>query len=237
MNNEIKQILAYQDVDLNYYKQEKEYKKNPEIIKYVQAMKKGQAWKELKASFDKNAELLLERFEKVTKQKNALLEEKTQLDKAVEDCQDLVGVEYIEKQIKALIKSLDEIKKTLEDLSKDMVQVNNDYITNYKEVAKAKEVVTALKEFYEKTTKEIKQKKEEVSNQLEKLASGISVEFLEKYKAKRADKDVKMPLVRGCDGKFCSHCFQELSMVEKGKISSDSLLECENCHKFIYLQD
>jgi len=234
MDKNIQSLLNYQKVDEELFKAERDFSKNADNVTYVKAVKKVQAMADTLAEYEKKAQHLLKKYSDLIAQKDSYVEEKIQLDKTIEDTKDLVAVEYIKGQIGILSSKLDALKTSIEELEKDMQAINAEYLSYAKEIKEAKEFGKSYKETFNKLSKDLKQKREEVAEELKKLEAGISAEFLERYKSKRADKKVVLPLVRGCDGKHCSHCFQEISMSEQGKLKKGELIECENCHKFIY---
>lgn len=234
MNQEIKNILSYQEIDMELFTAERTYMQNPDIIKFVKARKKGDTIQETLTSFETKAQGLLDRFHALSQEKDSLTEEKAQIEKTVEACEDQVGAEYLKTQTNLLIAKIEKLKTSMEELSQEMNTVCTEYMVYAKEIKEAKAIVGDLKETYITLTDELKKKKEEVSAKLAQLESGVPADFLEKYKTRRKDKKMTLPFVKDCEGEFCSHCHQELSGLQKGKLGPDGLVECDNCHKFLY---
>ena len=234
MNQEIKNILNYQEIDMQLFTAERAYMQNPDIIKFVKARKKGESIQETLTAFETKAQGLLDRLHALTAEKDSLTEEKAQLEKTVEDCEDRVGAEYLKTQTNLLIAKIEKLRASMEELSQEMNTVCSEYMAYAKEIKEAKTVVGELKDVYKALTDELKKKKEEVSAELAKIEGGLPSDFLEKYKTRRKDKKMTLPFVKECEGEFCSHCHQELSGLQKGQLGPNGLVECDNCHKFLY---
>ncbi len=234
MNQEIKNVLTYQETDMELFTAERAYMQNPDIIKFVKARKKGEGMQETLTAFENKAQGLLDRFHALSAEKSSLIEEKTQIEKTVETCEDQVGAEYLKTQTNLLIAKIEKLKTSMEELSQEMNTVCAEYMAYAKEIKEAKTVVGELKEVYKTLTEELKKKKEEVSAKLAQLESGVPADILDKYKTRRKDKKMTLPFVKECEGEFCSHCHQELSGLQKGQLGPNGLVECDNCHKFLY---
>ena len=234
MNQEIKNILAYQEIDMKLFTAERAYMQNPDILKFVKARKKGETMQETLTAFENKAQGLLERFHALGAEKDSLVEEKSQIEKSVESCEDQVGAEYLKTQTNLLIAKIEKLKIGMEELSQEINTVCSEYMAYAKEIKEAKATVAECKEVYTTLSADLKKVKEEVATELAKLESGLPADFLEKYKTRRKDKKMTLPFVKNCDGEFCAHCHQELSGLQKEKLSPNSLVECDNCHKFLY---
>ncbi len=234
MSNQVELILSYQKVDEELFKEEREFSKNADNVAYVKAVKKIQGMQETLEGYEKTAQALLERFNSFVSQQKILQEEKVQLEESVKEATEVATVDYLRGEISKLASGMDELKVALEELEKEINRINSEYLAYAKEIKEAKEFGRGYKETFDKLNKDLKQKREETNTKLKELESGINAEFLAKYKARRADKKVVFPLVRGCNGTHCSLCGVELSISAKNKISTDDVIECENCHKFVY---
>ncbi len=234
MNQEIKNILAYQEVDTKLFTAEKAYMQNPDIIKFVKARKKGETMQETLSAFEAKAQGLLERFHALGTEKESLIEEKTEIEKSVQECEEQSWAEQLKTQTNLIITKIEKLKSSMEKLSQEMNAVCAEYMAYAKEIKEAKTVVGEYKETYKSLSEEFKKVREEVQAQLADLEKGVPADFLEKYKTRRKDKKMTLPFVKDCDGEFCSHCHQELSGLQKGKLGPDGLVECDNCHKFLY---
>ena len=234
MSNQVELILNYQKIDEELFKAEKEFSSNEDNQKYVRAVKKVKSVQEKLEEYEKKAQLLLDKYNSLLSQKDTFVEEKVQLEKTVQETSELVAIDYLKGQISLLASKMDSLKTSLEELEKEMQLVNSEYFAFAKEIKEAKEFGASYKETFAKLKKEVEEKKVAISAQLAELESGISAEFLAKYKTKRLDKQLKFPLVRGCNGTHCSFCGMELSISARNTISPDNVIECENCHKFVF---
>jgi len=234
MSNQVETLLNYQAIDKELFDAEREFAKNPDNITYKKAVKKVQAVQETLEGYEKRAKILLEKFNSLLSQKTTIAEEKIQLEKTIEESTELVAVEYLKGQIGILASKTDSLKTSLEELEKEIQQINSEYLAYAKEIKEAKEFGKSYKDTYNKLREELMQKKKEVESKLSELEGGISAEILQKYKALRADKQTNFPLVKGCKGGNCSLCGKAFSGVVQNQLSSETVTECEYCHKFIF---
>ena len=71
-----------------------------------------------------------------------------------------------------------------------------------------------------------------VSAELNSLAASIDPEVLRKYQAKRSERI--FPIICEIRNDRCSQCGIELSIADKDKTAGGGVVECENCHRFLY---
>ncbi len=106
-----------------------------------------------------------------------------------------------------------EYKKMMEQ-GKQMNRQYREYAEKYKEVqaSRAKEIAA-------------------INARLDEIGKNIPSETLEKYKQKRREKifPVLVPLA----GDMCV-CGMDLPLAQRGRLAGGNVIECENCHRFIY---
>ena len=105
MNQDIKNILNYQEIDMELFTAERAYMQNPDILKFVKARKKGETIQETLTAFETKAQGLLDRFHALGLEKDSLTEETTQIEKTVEECEDQIAAEYLKTQTNFPLKS------------------------------------------------------------------------------------------------------------------------------------
>ncbi|MGN0818397.1 MAG: hypothetical protein ACI4L9_05440 [Candidatus Coproplasma sp.] len=73
----------------------------------------------------------------------------------------------------------------------------------------------------------------QITSEMEDIAREIDPEILKKYQAKRSERI--FPIICKLNGDRCSKCGIELSIAGKEAASSGKVIECENCHRFLYV--
>ena len=82
---------------------------------------------------------------------------------------------------------------------------------------------------------EEEEKKKEMSvieTELKKLEKAIDPAIFAKYQTKRSERI--FPIICEVKADRCSKCGIELSLAGKEALSSGGVVECENCHRFLY---
>ena len=124
----------------------------------------------------------------------------------------------IKSEINALVKSIKEADEEYKALKKKTIATqkqNAEYAAVYQEYKKTK-----LAEM------------EGIKAGLKQLAKDIEPEVLKRYEAKRSERI--FPIICAVKNDRCSKCGMELSILGKEKIESGGVIECENCHRFLY---
>jgi predicted nucleic acid-binding Zn-ribbon protein len=231
----LQNILAYQEIDKDLIKVENLFVSSEErkiasraksfleeSAKNVARMEKRaeellSLYNDAKRSYDENAQLIHEYDALVPTLKSG--DEATYLIKKVNQALD---------DIKALEKELASISKDMEDLAKSFNEFRAKYNAAGKEFLENREKYEKLKQEYAPVVKELKAK-------LEEQAKKIDPAILEKYKKRRADRI--FPVLVEARGNKCGGCSMEISLKEMDKLRSKKIIECENCHRFIYYRE
>ena len=170
-----------------------------------------------KKAYDENAQLVKEYEATVNTLKSG--DEAAYLIKKVNQALD---------NLKTIEKDLAAISKDMEDLSKSFNEFRAKYNAAGKEYLENKEKYEQLKEKYAPSMKELKDK-------LDEQAKKIDPTIMEKYLKRRADRI--FPVLVEVRGNMCGGCSMEISLKEIDKLRSDKIIECENCHRFIYFRE
>ncbi len=108
-----------------------------------------------------------------------------------------------------------EYKKLMEQ-GKQMNKQRKEYSEKYKEVqSRYADTVASL------------------TKQMEETARKIPPEMLERYKQKRNEK--VFPVLVPLNGDMCV-CGMDLPLAQRNRLAGGNVIECENCHRFIYKQ-
>ena len=231
----LQNILAYQEIDKHLMKIEnllgssEERKIAARAKSFLEESAKNAARMEQRAeellnmyndarkAYEENAQLIREYDATVATLKSS--DEAAYLVKKVNQALD---------NIKALEKELAAIQKDMEDLAKAFNDFRAKYNAAGKEYVENREKYEKLKQEYAPAVKELKAK-------LDEQAKNIDPQILEKYLKRRADRI--FPVLVEVRGNMCGGCSMEISLKEMDKLRSKKIIECENCHRFIYFNE
>ena len=103
-----------------------------------------------------------------------------------------------------------------------------------------KKVIAAQKQYpvAQKAYQEYNNSKKEtagaITAELAEIAKGLEEEVLHKYQTKRSERI--FPIICAIKADRCSKCGMELSIAGKEIVASGKVIECENCHRILYLE-
>ena len=230
----IEKILEFQGLDNEIRKLEQQILNSPDQ-KAIQSLQKVvKDTQTLSATLEKEAETAVGEYQKM--QKN--YQDAISSMKKVENNQEKA---LSEEEYGACVKQLNSIAGFLASLEKRIMQIAdkvNAILSEY-ETAKqnynlAKQKHTKHKNNLEVLKEQIQPKIDELSSKLSALENGLDQAFLKKYKNKRADRI--FPVVVPMRDNSCGGCMMELPMAQIEKLKKDGFLECESCHRIIYLK-
>lgn len=233
MNDKLKKILEYQEIDSELNIVEKELHDHPVRKEYLVNGKKLSNVGEKVSAYEKKAGELIALRNGIKDKQVAVEEEIKQIEKSVAECEDEVGARYLKEQSKALIAQLDALTAESEELSTQINALLGEYSAYTKDVKQAKESYLKIKPEYDNLVSEANKKREEINKRLAEKGKEVEPSVLDKYLAKKKEQPFSKILYK-CEGDFCSHCNQELSGLAKSKLADSSVIECENCHKLLY---
>ncbi|MGN1060621.1 MAG: hypothetical protein ACI4QN_02700 [Candidatus Coproplasma sp.] len=230
--SQISQLLLYQEKDSELLKLEQEVSASDERKKFMQTqsfMKK--ASEKLDQLDAKSSGLLtrLEALEQSYKELAETLKDFEHLDELVEEGADLSfyqrNAAKIAEQLKALKAEINALIAASKDTTEEYQTLKKKVIATQKQIP---EIDAAYKAF--KKTKQATM--DAVSDELNSLAASIDPEVLRKYQVKRSERI--FPIICEIRNDRCSQCGIELSIADKDKTAGGGVVECENCHRFLY---
>jgi predicted nucleic acid-binding Zn-ribbon protein len=229
---QVENLLKYQEEDSKLLKIEQEMANSEERKKFVQTKnfltKASEKLDQLEAkSIELNSmlEKLVKKYEEIAE----TLKDFEHIDELVEEG---ANISFYKKNVLQITENIKSLKGEILQLTQVVKDTSEEYQTL------KKKVITAQKQFpeYQAAYHEYKKSRQDemtaISNELEKLAKQIDAEVLKKYQAKRSERI--FPIICELNGDRCSKCGMELSIAGKEAISSGKVIECENCHRFLY---
>ncbi len=142
-------------------------------------------------------------------------------------------VSFYKKTAQQLLEKLRSMKQELNKMLAEIEQLSAEY---KKLMEQGKQMNRQRKEYAEKF-KELQARYagrvEELTGQMEEAAKKIPPEALERYKLKRKEKI--FPVIMPLNGDMCV-CGMDLPLAQRNSLAGGNIIECENCHRFIYKQ-
>ena len=231
--SQIEQLLKYQHEDEKLIRLEQEAASSEERKAYVQAKNfMSKAPEKLDQIDAKAAELerMAARLSAAYQELEEALKDFDSLDEMVKE--EGANVAFYKKSALSLQDKIKSLKGEISSLTAAVKAVDEEYkslkkkvIAMQKQYKESHAVYTAYKE----------QKKKEmavVEEELKKLAKDIDPQVFSKYQTKRSERI--FPIMCEVKADRCSKCGIELSLAGKEAISSGGVVECENCHRFLY---
>ena len=228
-------ILEYQKKDAQLVALQKQLSESPakkvvnQMVEYVRNAQQKLVQIEKRAS-----ELIVE-FEDL---KNQL----ENSNKTVENLNKLKLDSLDEKELKSNEASIVNINAQILNIEKNISSLSKRISTILTEFEETKHQGNSAKKKYEqglKTYNDLASKQEPVirklKNDLANLEKTVDPKMLEKYKELRGDK--KFPIFVPLMSNSCGGCSMELPSSKLDKIKSTGMLECENCHRIIFVKD
>lgn len=230
--SQIAQLLLYQQKDSELLKTEQEIANSEERKRFIQTQnfikKAGEKLEQLEAK----SQELLKRFDALTQkygEVNDTLKDYEHLDELLEGGADLSFYQRNASQLADEIKALKSEVAMLTSVAKE---TNEEYQNLRKKVIVAQKQYPEHKAAYQEFKQSKQSSIDAISAELEKIAKDIDPEIMRKYVAKRSERI--FPIICELKADRCSKCGMELSIAAKDTVAAGKVVECENCHRFLY---
>lgn len=135
------------------------------------------------------------------------------------------NINQISERIQAIKSEIASLAKSVKDADEEYRQMKSKTIEMQKQYNESSAAFKTLKE-------SMQTEATSVVKELNELKKDIDAEVMKKYEAKRSERI--FPIFCAEKGGRCSKCGSELSLAGKDRISSGGVVECDNCHRFIY---
>ena len=229
---QIDKLLKYQEEDSKLLKIEREVATSVERKNLAQAISfVTKATERLDALDGKASSLniLLTELQKKYQDLAETLSEFENLDEMLEDGADIA---FYKKNIAQITESLKNLKQEVASLSKTIKESDEEFQTLYQKNRAMQKQGKEYRDAYEKYKADKQKEGEAIKASLVNLAKDIEPEVMKRYQTKRSEHI--FPVLCPVKGDRCTKCGYELSLVGREKISSNGLVECENCHSILY---
>lgn len=231
--SQIEQLLKYQKKDAELLAIEQEVANSEERKKYVQTknfIKK--ASEKLDQLEGKSQELsnLMDRLNAKYAEITDVLKDFEHLDELLDGGADIA---FYQRNASQIVDSIKALKADLANLSQLAKSTADEYQTLKKKVIAAQKQYPVAQEEYQKYNNGKKAVINAISEELEEIAKGLEANVMQKYKTKRSERI--FPILCAIKADRCSKCGMELSIAAKEIVASGKVIECENCHRILYL--
>ena len=141
---------------------------------------------------------------------------------------------YLTKKVNQIYENLKTIEREISSISKNIEDVAKDFGEFKIKYAKARKEYIQNKGAYEKIKQDKAEQIKEIKTKLTALSKKIDSVVLEKYTKKRDDRI--FPVLVPVKDNMCGGCSMQISLKEMDKLKSEKIIECENCHRMIYIE-
>ncbi len=230
--SQIEQLLKYQQEDEKLIKLEQEAASSEERKKYVQAKNfMTKAPEKLDQIDAKAAELerMASRLASAYEELAEALKDFDALDEMVEEGAD---VSFYKKSALALQEKIRSLKGEINSLTANVKAADEEYKALKKKVIAMQKQYKESHAVYNAYREQKKKEMAVIEGELEKLAEGIDPAIFSRYQTKRSERI--FPIICEVKADRCSKCGIELSLAGKENLASGGVVECENCHRFLY---
>ncbi len=232
--SQITQLLKYQQKDAELLAIEQEVAGSEARKKYVQTknfIKK--ASEKLDQLEGKSQELLLlmERLNNKYAEITDVLKDFENLDELVNSGADISFYQRNAAQIADSIKAL---KADIANLTTAAKETAEEYQALKKKVIAAQKQYPVAQAEYQEYNNSKKAAASAITAELEEIAKDIDENIMRKYQAKRSERI--FPIICAIKADRCPKCGMELSIAGKEIVASGKGVECENCHRILYLE-
>lgn len=230
--SQIEQLLKYQQEDEKLIRIEQEAAASEERKKYVQAKNFMTKAPEKLDQMEARCVSLKERADKLSAAYEELAEALKDFDSLDEMMKEGADVAFYKKSALAIQDKIKSLKADINSLTAAVKAADEEYKTFKSKVISMqkqyKEMYAVYNEYKAKRMEEMKV----IEGELKKLVKVIDPAIFEKYQTKRNERI--FPIICKVNGDRCSKCGIELSLAGKESLASGGVVECENCHRFLY---
>ncbi len=228
-------ILEYQRKDAQLVAIEKEIASSPAKKMVNQMVDYVKSAQQKLVQIEKNASVLIVEFEEL----------KNQFDESIKAVESLTRQkldDQTEAELKEQASTATKENAKILNIEKNITNLSKKINATLKDFEKTKEQGNMAKRKYEQGLQQyndfVKSRQAQVTKlqkELAELEKKVEPKMLAKYKELRSDK--KFPIFVPLMGHSCGACSMQLPSAKYDRLKANGMLECENCHRVIYLKD
>ena len=239
MNEQLKLLNDYQNLDKENKKLDDAILKTEEAVKYYQAGKFLKTVSENLANLDAKAKTLISKYEATIAKISEINKIAKEQLEALDECED-DEIGYINKKYQDRVRELNGYESELNAVIKEIEAVNKEYIRLGKENKLMREQFAEYKPKFEAIKQSYEGKRNEIKKAQNALRGKIDANLLSRYEVKYKDK--KRPVLFGVavDKKGlanCTCCGSAFSVAIINELNGGNLCECDSCRSLVYKID
>lgn len=227
----LQDLLEYQKVDARLREIEQSISSSDVRRKFVQAKKFMESAREKFEAQDKRAQDLKNLRDDLARRSEEIgrqIAEYADLDEMVDEGGD---VSFYKKNAQTLLDRLRALKGELQKLTADISATAEEYERFKKQGVQMQKQYKEYKEKYDALKAEHAEEVKGINAKLAAIAGKLPHETLKKYQQKR--KERIFPIIVPLSGDRCV-CGMDFPLAQQGKLAGGNVVECENCHRFVY---
>ena len=229
---QVEKLLKYQEEDEKLLNVERELSNSAERKNLAQAVNFVTKATERLEALDGKAISLAAALDELNKKYAEVAETLADFENLDELLEGGADISFYKKNIAQITEKLKSIKQEVNALTKAIKESGEEFQTLYTKNRAMQKQGKEYQEAYEALKAEKRKESDVIKAELAKLAKDIDPEYMQRYQVKRSERIFPI-LCPEKDGR-CSKCGSELSLVGKENISSGGVIECDDCHRFIY---
>lgn len=237
MNEVLKLLISYQEIDKSLKDVEDEIVKSDEAVKYMQARKFLQTVKDSIQTINTKAEALLEKYNLIVKDLSKVKETIEEYSKLAENSKTEEEILSIKKKFDDAFNLVNNKESELEAIKKEMEEVDKEFKKLYAQNKKMKEQYEENGPLYQQKKAEKSEEIKALKEKLDNLRGKIPSDIMDKYDLRRQDK--KFPILyklASNSGSYCPRCMTGLSALTMNSLNNGEIKECDTCRALIYVE-
>lgn len=229
------QVLEYQKKDGELFQIERELNQSESKKTYQDMIRVVKRAQDKSTALEYKANELIKDYEKLKKayEDNISQYEKF-ISKNLEELSDK-DLDMIISATNSILDNLNILEKKLFQEAESLNTTLNEFNETKKIYGKARAKYIENKKIYESELSKKAPQIEQIKKELAVLEKGIEPKLFAKYKQLRSDK-IHPAFVNLMD-KACGWCRMERSAAEIDKLKANGYMECDNCHRIIFVRN
>lgn len=226
----MKEILKYQELDLEIQKIENEIVENADRKNAIKMQQYLKDYQSKLVELNKKAKALADNFAKYKEIFNQMAQNLELITKNLSS-EDEKKIDGLIEASDAITGNLVKLEKKLTEVSVESGNVQNEYNNIMKSARNCKSNLEKYKNSFNSAKTELENQIASKKEELESLSKKVDKQLLAKYKQKRTDK--AKVFVEEINGR-CGGCRMEISVSKLAKLKNEGMIECENCGRIIF---
>ena len=229
---QVEKLLKYQEADSRLLKVEQKLNASDERKKYIQARNYLTKASDKLDQIEAKAQELKSSIERINVKYTELAETLKDFDNLDELVAQGNAISFYKRSAQTLSDDLRSLKSEINSLISTIKEQVDEYQTLKKNVIAAQKEYPKLQAAFKEYRERVQVEAKTITKELDVLAKDIDEDILKKYQAKRSER--VFPILCKLHSDVCPMCGTSLSIAEKENVSSGKVIECENCHRFLY---